>query len=490
MYKILIAEDEVLLQKALRKIISTQEDFEICYVAPNGKSALDYLHSHKTDILITDIRMPVMDGLELVTKIKEEGIRVKTIVISGYNDFEYAKHMLKHGAVSYLLKPLVTSELIDALQESVRTIREEENKRNILKSHKFDALQQNGYVHFSDEMPSALLNSHKIFACCTDFKCTPAKDLIADFQFELETILYPCCCFILDTYLYLITSLDDPERDRIEIVTEIQSYFSGKNIPVRIGIGLIFSSMMDINQSMKQARHALRFYEALPYNEFIDYEQICTKEVPAIPYPLAEEKNLTETVYQHNPGGIHEYITWFETYLSGQDIDIIYQILTELTVNCKREFSNYKLNYCNWDDILFQIQHRHFWQDILYSIKETLLNAQQQLTEIRRQENCSTSASARKYIEQHLKEPLTLEDVANACFLSKSHFCKIFKEETGKTFKTYLNEVRIERAKSLLRHSSLKNYSIAKEVGIEDASYFNELFKKTTGLTPNEFRNL
>lgn len=253
---------------------------------------------------------------------------------------------------------------------------------------------------------------------------------------------------------------------------------------------MIFSSMMDINQSMKQARHALRFYEALPYNEFIDYEQICTKEVPAIPYPLAEEKNLTETVYQHNPGGIHEYITWFETYLSGQDIDIIYQILTELTVNCKREFSNYKLNYCNWDDILFQIQHRHFWQDILYSIKETLLNAQQQLTEIRRQENCSTSASARKYIEQHLKEPLTLEDVANACFLSKSHFCKIFKEETGKTFKTYLNEVRIERAKSLLRHSSLKNYSIAKEVGIEDASYFNELFKKTTGLTPNEFRNL
>lgn len=90
--------------------------------------------------------------------------------------------MLKHGAFSYLLKPLVTEELLSTLAEATRTIQEEESKRNILKSHKFNALQQNGYVHFTDELPSVLLNSHRLFACCTDFKSSPAKTDIADFS--------------------------------------------------------------------------------------------------------------------------------------------------------------------------------------------------------------------------------------------------------------------------------------------------------------------
>lgn len=490
MFKIVIAEDEFLLQKALQKIISQQTDYEIIFTAPNGKAAFEYLLSHKADILITDIRMPVMDGLELVAKITDSGIRIKTIVISGFNDFNYAKHMLKHGAFSYLLKPLVTEELLSTLAEAARTIQEEESKRNILKSHKFNALQQNGYVHFTDELPSVLLNSRRLSACCADFKNSPSKAAIANFQFDLESRFYPCCCFMLDAYLYLVTSLDDPERDRIEIVTELQSYFSGRNIPVRIGIGLTVFSMMDIHQSMKQARHALRFYEALPFDEFVDYERIPLLEVPAIPYPLTEEKNLLESVYSHSPERIQQHITQFHACLSGQDKDVIYQTLTELAVSCKREFSGYHLDYCDWDEIHFQIQHRQKWSSILYGIRKILLYIQLQLTESRRLANCSASITARKYIEEHMKEPLTLDEVANACFLSKSHFCKIFKEETGKTFKAYLNDIRIERAKDLLKNSSLKNYEIAQEIGIEDASYFNELFKKITGMTPVEFREL
>ena len=490
MFKIVIAEDEFLLQKALQKIIIGQTRYEISFTASNGKAALDYLLLHRADILITDIRMPVMDGLELVTKIKDSGIRIKTIVISGYNDFEYAKHMLKHGAFSYLLKPLVTEELLSTLAEASRTIQEEESKRNILKSHKFNALQQNGYVHFTDELPSVLLNSHRLFACCTDFKSSPAKTDIADFQFDLETRFYPCCCFMLDNYLYLVTSLEDPERDRIEIVTELQSYFTDRNISVKIGIGLAVLSMMEVYQSMKQARHALRFYKALPFDEFVDYERIPLLEVPAIPYPLTEEKNLLESVYSHSPDRIQQHITQFYTYLSGQDKDVIYQTLAELAVSCKREFSGYQLEYCDWDEIHFQIQHRQKWSGILYGIRKILLYIQLQLTESRRLANCSTAMTARKYIEDHMKEPLTLDEVANACFLSKSHFCKIFKEETGRTFKAYLNDIRIERAKDLLKNSTLKNYEIAQEIGIEDASYFNELFKKITGMTPVEFRAL
>lgn len=488
MFKIVIAEDEILLQKALQKVISQYPDFEICFIGSNGQTALDYLCTHKVDILITDIRMPSMDGLELITMIKEAGLNVRTIVISGYNDFEYAKHMLTYGASAYILKPLMAEELMHALQETAKVIRQEETQRNILKSYKFNMLQQQGYVHFTDEIPPALLHSQKLFASCISFKCSPAKDIVIKFQFELETSLHPCCCFVLDTYLYTITTLDNPERERLEIVTELQSYFSTMNIQTKIGIGLPVVTMMDIHKSMKQARHALRFYESLSFNEFVDYERIAFLEVPSIPYPLTEEKKLLDSVHSHDPDAVQSNITVLKSMFSKWDIDIIYQFLTELTINCKREFVSYNLDYCNWDEILFQIHHQHPWEQILYSIRQTLLWIQLQLNE--NQKTMPIAVTVKKYVQDHLKDPISLEEVAAACFLSKSHFCKIFKEETGKTFKSFLNEIRIEHAKTLLRRSSLKNYEICAEIGLEDVSYFNELFKKVTGMTPSEFRGL
>lgn len=487
-YKVLIAEDEYLLQMALHKIISEQPDFEICFEAGNGKAAIDYLCCNKADIVITDIRMPVMDGLELITQIRDNGIRVKTIVVSGYNDFEYAKHMLNHGAFSYLLKPLVPEELIETLHAAAAAIREEERRLNILKSHKFNALQQKSYVHFTDEMPPALLNAHEVYACCVDFGCSPRKASVEAFQYDLESIFYPGCCFLLDSYLYLITNLDEPKRDRIEITTELQSYFSDIDIPVKIGIGLTVSSMMDIYQSMKQARRALRFYERLPYNEFVDYERISLLEDPTIPYPLTEEKSLLEAVRLHHPETVNMQIIEFQNHLAYQDKDVAYQMLTELTISCKRELALYQIARNRWTDILFQIEHRYPLDSILEHIRQLLLDAQQQLRESHMAGNRSAVVTACDYIERHLKEPITLEEVANECFLSKSHFCKIFKEETGKTFKAYLNEKRIECAKILLKNSSLKNYEVALEVGLEDASYFNELFKRMAGMTPAEFR--
>lgn len=486
--KVLIAEDEMLLQRALQKIITEQTDFEICFVACNGKAALDYLCCHKVDILVTDIRMPIMDGLELITQIKNNGIRVKTIVVSGYNDFEYAKHMLTYGAFSYLLKPLVPDELLETLRTAAVAIMEEEHKFNILKSHKFNALQQKSYVHFTDEMPPPLLNANKLFACCIDFRSSPEKESIAAYQFDLEAAFYPSCCFLLDTYLYLITSPDELERDRIEIVMELQSYFSDNDTPVKIGIGLAVSSMMDIHKSMKQARKSLLFYERLPYNEYVDYERISLLEDPTIRYPLTEEKNLLEAVRLRQPEIIETQIESFFTYLSSQNKDIAYQMLTELTISCKRELACYQLVHNDWAEILFQIEHRQPLDGIFNSIRNLLLHAQQQLNDNMTGNHSTAIMLAQDYINHHLEQSITLEEISNKCFLSKSHFCKIFKEETGKTFKAYLNEKRIEYAKTLLKTTPLKNYEIALAVGLEDASYFNELFKKMVNMTPAEFR--
>ncbi len=488
MWKIMLVEDEVLLRKALKKIISANPDYDICYEATNGVAALEYLNMHKVDILISDIRMPSMDGLELIKKIKERGISTKTIILTGYNDFEYARHMLLYNAFSYLLKPVIPEELLKTIADACQKIKQEENNRSILKSHKFQDFEKHGYAHFTNEMPSHMINSTNLTACCINFEKTPSKEELVLWQLDFERNLYPCCCFWLDSYLYLVLDLTFSDKDFTEAVTEIQLYFERQNIATRIGIGLNTNSMMEISNSMKQARKALHYYHELPYHEIVYYERISLLEDRSIPYPLTEEKNLLDAVTSLNKMDIHKHVSKIHQHLITQSTELVYQTMTELLFSCRRELSQYKFNV-EWEDLYYAIRIRVPWEQILQQLEDILINCHLSLLQARTHTNTPAIIKAKQYIREHAAEAITLDDVASHCYLSKSHFCKIFKTETGMTFKSYLNQQRIESAKNLLRTTALKNYEIAEAIGFDDASYFNEIFKKTVGMTPNEYRN-
>lgn len=488
MRKIVIAEDEALLRRALRKIIEEQEKYEICFEATNGQQALEYLTSHKTDILLTDIRMPIMDGLTLIEKISEQKIVVKAIVISGYNDFEYARHMMHNGAAAYLLKPLVPTELLEKLETICNTLQVEEFNRNILKSQKFRNLQEHKEVHFTNECALSLLSAMSLFACCIDFVYNQDRNDILVLQLQLEELFYPCCCFLMDNYLYIVYRLDSSTKDRVELVLELQSYCDEKQIAAHIGVGLPVSNMMQINDSMKQARKALHYYNNMEINEFVDYERISLLADNTLPYPLAEEKKLMEAVSRRTPEDIESAIVDFSNAISRQSTDSILHILTELAIFCKRDLLQYHIAL-EWENVFSNIELHKPWQMIRDLIKDLLIQGNQMLLASRGSSNDSFVSQAKEYITQHAFGQITLDDVTNSCFVSKSYFCKVFKEETGTTFKIYLNSVRIDNAKELLKNTSLKNYEISQVVGFEDPSYFNEIFKRMTGMTPSEYKN-
>ena len=142
-----------------------------------------------------------------------------------------------------------------------------------------------------------------------------------------------------------------------------------------------------------------------------------------------------------------------------------------------------------WEDLYYAVRNRIPWEQTLQQLENLLESCHLNLLEARANSNTPTILRARQYIREHSSQALTLDEVANYCYLSKSHFCKIFKTETGMTFKAYLNQQRIESAKNLLKTSSLKNYEIAETIGFDDPSYFHELFKKSVGMTPTEYRN-
>lgn len=493
MWKIMLAEDEPLLRKAIKKILSENPEYEICFEASNGATALEYLASHKADILISDIRMPSIDGLELIKQIYEKGIKVKVIVLSGYNDFEYARHMLKYDAFTYLLKPIDPAELLKTLEKACEKIKLEEINNSILKSHKFRNFQRDGYAHFTNEMPNVLLNSKNLASCCIDFEKVPSKECLVIWQLDLEKELYPCCCFWLDSYLYIVYDKTSYDVDSTELITEIQMYFEKKNTSIRMGVGLTVDSMLKISTSMKQARKALHYYQRLPYHEIVYYKRISLLENHNnTSYPLLEEKKLLDAVTnvaKEDNVDIHKCMRSFCSLMEHQSTELIYLNLIEFVFSIKRELSQYHL-HANWDDLYYAIQNRKMWKDVVQQIETTLIACHSKLISARTHSNAHSISKAKQYIRNNYSRMITLDEVAQFCYLSKSHFCKIFKEETGMTFKTYLNQIRIESAKTLLKTTSLKSYEISEKIGFDDSSYFNELFKKIVGMTPNEFRNV
>lgn len=490
MWKIMLVEDETLLRKAIKKILSSNVEYEICFEAANGVAALEYLNLHKVDIIISDIRMPSMDGLELIKQLYEKKICVKIIILSGYNDFEYARHMLTYHAFSYLLKPIVPAELLNTVKDACEKIKLEESNKNILKSHKFRDFQTEGYTHFTNEMPNAILNSQNLTACCINFETKPSKEDLVIWQLDLEKELYPCCCFWLDCYLYIVYDTTFSNSDSTESTTEIQIYFEKKNIPTRIGVGLNADSIMNIHTSMKQARKALHYYHNLPYHEIVYYKRISLLENhDTASYPLTEEKRLLDAVISTDTADISEHIDQIYEQIKHQSPDLIYLNLTELFFSMKRELTQYNL-HIDWDDLYYAIRNRKDWADIIKQMELVLVTCHTELLNARAHTNTPAILKAKQYIKDNFSRTITLDEVAQFCYLSKSHFCKIFKEETGITFKMYLNQIRIESAKVLLKTTNLKNYEIAESIGFDDSSYFNELFKKLTGMTPHEFRNV
>lgn len=489
MWKVIIAEDEALLRRALRKILESTGQYEVCCEAPNGQKALEYLTSHRADILVSDIRMPVMDGLQLIARIKDSSITVKSIVISGYSDFEYARQMLQNGAFAYLLKPLVPEEFLDALERAGRELKNEYSQRSALNSMNFQSSSAASYMHYSGVLPEQLLNSTCLFAICMDFLDLPRTEQLEQWQMDLEKRLFPCCCFSQDDYLFVIKHLESSSDDRIEAAEECLAFFRDRHTAIKTGIGRCVGSVMEANVSMQEAKKALRYYSALSKDKYVDYERVSQLDNSAIPYPLTLENELFDAVKCGSPADIHDCILRFFSFCDSQNREINQQILTELSLSSKREFAQYRVSH-DWESVFINLTLSKHWQVILHQIEDLLTQNNAELTAVRGSSNHAILTKARKYIDEHYEENLTLDEAADTCYLSKSHFCKIFKEEVGVTFKEYLNTIRIGHAKDLLAGSQLKNYEVAQKVGFEDPSYFNEVFRKITGFTPAEYKKI
>ena len=536
MIKIFLVEDEIAIRKGIKNSIDWEkEGYEFVGEAGDGELAYPMILKTKPDILITDIKMPFMDGLQLSKLVRKELPATKILILSGYDEFEYAKEAIKLQVAEYLLKPISSAKLLDVLVQVKEVIRQEQEEKELIKKYRED-MKENRELEkerFLNQIITQNLSLTQILETGESLgmdlsaplynilllKITEnggKQETYAEIESALDT-LSGVFSFRrgVDEWLFLLTA-DDAEKmeRRIESCRKTVRQITEKTDPPEEYFGALgnpVERLREIKNSLKEAEKKFAFQYFKKWNQILE---IPVRDVGSSENPQTE-KNENE-----------------ELLISSVQVDKLNHKIIEnfIHTGLRREVSNFvddyfmslgeksvqSLMFRQYVAMDFYLAAVAFLERLGFSSKELVercgdLKEMEQVIQTIEQTKeyikkvldatleCRESVSRKRYsdllkeavsyIEHHYEEEdISLNQVAASVNISPSHFSTIFSKEMGETFIEYLTNVRMERAKQLLRSSTMKTAEIAYAVGYKDAHYFSYLFKKVQKCTPREFR--
>ncbi|WP_105618825.1 response regulator [Vallitalea okinawensis] len=538
MYNVLLVEDEEMVRKAIIQIIDWRKlGFNLVGEASNGEEALEVLEKEKVDLVLTDICMPFMDGLDLSKAIKESYPNVKVVIITGYNEFEYAKKAVEYNVSKYILKPLTADELRDNLQEIkeemdkitiddnyIQSLKKEFlNSRGILKEQFFNLLLEEklGEKEIEEDMKQLEIsfsgNEHRValFKILNPdkVKCIFGEEHIKLINFAvlnvtreiLDTNKIPYHCFHHRKEYFAIVLSKDAYMSREYfkgIMEQVLEEISDKlqifiHAQVGVGVGEVYEQYNELRYSFMEAKKALEYSEftgdgaVVFIKDIVDRSEktqedltVLIKEVSMSLRFCDQESvvcHLKEFTELLKGSGLNTYeIRTRATSLMVQLLQVFEEIVEEKDYQVLPDTQHFFTK-------IFQLQTLEEIGAHIYQICDIMMG---KMLESRQNTKQRIVNQGCLLLEKNFSDPnYSLQDICNTLYLSTSYFSKIFKSETGKTFKEYLTHLRLERAKDLLLSTSYKTYEIAEKVGYKDAHYFSYLFKKNTGYTTKAFRN-
>lgn len=531
MYKVMIVEDEIPIRNIIVKIIDwNQLGFELVYQADNGQMALAYLETNSVDLVITDISMPFMDGLELCKHISEFWPDTTIVILSGHNEFNYAQKAISLGVSNYLLKPVTKASFSETLTE-IRSEMDEKHtarkdldflrkqyhqSKDVLKNKFFNNLimgyNQNNLYDHKEIVEENLTASGYIVASLiledvkNDFEGFWGKDrpllefAVLNLITELFNEINQDIVFIgpgnqICLILKLIDNNDVEYSSIIQALERICRLVDELfGINATIGVSGICESFSDLNFAYGEAVTALE-YRVL---EGSDRVIIKSNMEGKSSYTVTRlEEQLTRLEYSIKVGdhsGTKKIITYIFSVINYEQIDIngFRTFLMQIAITILKSYNDIETKE-EKDIFDYQIFSQLFEINDFEEIKLYLINLcnefSNKISIIREDEEENHVNEAIAYINDHYQDPvLTVESLCKVLFLSAGHFSRLFKKSTGVTFVDYLTKVRIDQAKYLLANTGQKMYEISINIGYEDPNYFSYNFKKQTKMTPSEWR--
>lgn len=533
--KVIIADDEEKICQLIDKLIDWEEmRMQVSAVVHNGIDALKAIEKLHPQIVITDIRMPGYDGLEMIKRAKAVSEQSEFIIISGYTHFEYAKTAIKYGVKDYILKPVKKNELTDALnrikneymEKTDRLSTEEQNrifiknsldklraaffsevlfkKRVVGEELTLEKINKEYHYHFAEGKFQIVLikvdgledwmqdnNSYmqdKLFKVKKKYLQTKC--------FDYESAFMENCCYVILNYR--------PEEIK-EIRRALKSLLDElllqkdilENLNITLGVGLVKESIGDINNSLKTALWAIEQRLVLGVNRIIDGEDISLNEIADSTFFDEFNKKITYGLDRMDEGLISDALDYLKEYqeqrknLTGHEIIQMSKEAINLYLFVMRKN---KFTVKDADNFFERcstaIENIGDAQGIYKYLNHTIKESYKEALTHKKQEDHKPIREAKRYIEKHYKEAVSLEIVSDYVGFNAAYFSSLFKKETGITFLEYLTDTRMKKAKELLKETNLKVAVICEEVGYSDVKYFTKSFTKYTSLKPNEYRKI
>ncbi len=521
MYKLIFVDDEDIVREGIASRINWGENgFELAGVFENGRQALNFLQTRPVDVVLSDISMPQMDGLALSREIAANHPRTQVLLLTGFEDFQYAREAVKHRVSEFLLKPITAQEL-GAVLERTRTelnrLRDNEKEQQRMKellTRSLPLLKQRFlYQLVSGRLGADDVSRRSEFFGWHDQKAAYLVLIVSmpdDWEEITRLVLSEEARSRIQTNdafftnrsedLVLLLQGDDVEalENRGRTIAE-QLYVKAMKLgetPVTIGIGEPATRSENINQSYLGAGNAVDHARIVGLTRIQSIDEVRRKSKVSQEAFLSLSRRLGTALRESSRKTANEILdeifTLFEeSYLTSSDVD---NYLARLQFQLSEFVDEMGFGDNTLEDSsglqLFS-ETRRFTR--LPDAKKYLVN---RVKIIEERVHARRHSAANKRIDQARRiinerfhdKNFSLQDICAELFLSTSQFSALFKEGTGQTFVEYLTSVRVNEAKKLLKTTDMRSYEIADAVGYQDPRYFSSIFKKVTGFTATEYK--
>lgn len=522
MYSVFIVDDEVIVRDGIRgKIDWERSAFTFAGEAGDGEIALSMIQEIKPDILVTDIKMPFMDGLELSRMVKKLFPWTKIIILSGHDEFEYAQKAISIGVAEYILKPFTSEELLASMNRVAEEL--DSQKRQFSDIAKMKETLASASLLAKEKLLTDIVlgvaSSADSVRAADDMKI----DLISRFYTVCVSEMYPAsgkAANLIEAKSRLLSIAErdpkvlaffiSPERAVFILKSaqvgqgEEESYNLANSVEHEIqslsdlfvvtSIGMTVDRMARISDSYHSAVQYLLKNRSVEKNRIINSSD-CSKN-GITPFDLKECDPLVERIRYADEGEIEQIVDQYLEYIADAREDFVSTasyLLVDVIISISKLVEDLGGDV---KDIAPEILSRSFVSNAVSSKEVFAREVKRILSEILAWRNSRSMGKygavilrAKKYIEENFANPdICLMSTAKAVNMSPNHFSSVFSQECGVTYIEYLTNVRIERAKKLLKNTAMRSSEIAYEIGFSDPHYFSFIFKKVAGLSPHEYR--
>ncbi|GGA30872.1 response regulator transcription factor [Paenibacillus physcomitrellae] len=506
MYKVFIVDDEPFIIEGLYDILDWPSfGLEIVGQAENGQRALDVLSVRPVDVLITDISMPVMNGLSLIREARKLHPDLKVIILSGFNEFDYLKEGMKLGIENYLLKPINIEELESTLRNTVEKL-DSSRSEELYDAFDVQIIKDNtlyrwltgqiAAAEFEERADLLGLYLNRPFIATAVLRPVESGTDVFDWVRRRISGEQGLTLFRdVDGDLVLIASIEswaEGKRDFTLLLEQLSIELSDLSRPVQISIGSVGEWPEEAAPSYREAKRALEYFMVYPDRRVMDFTGLESDDRKGKMESALQWPEYVKLILARDEEGLTDRIAYdFEQMrvLGGIGPQDLTNRALELVVRFKMELE--EIRHTEEEAIfkkgLEKVRSSTAFHDLVAALQEV---ARETVHALLQDSKNPVVSQVLAHIHDHYADELSLKTLGAQYHIHPVYLGQLFHKETGESFAEYINKYRIDQAKYQLKHTNLKVQEIARNVGYWETGYFYKQFKKYVGISPTDFKAL